>query len=87
MLNNSQVVGIAHKKLELRFHPDNFYSKPCYADRNYKPGVLLKVKVRQPKGNVGTEDEQKGSSVVDYEVAGVTAMGFKFDRMLNVYEL
>lgn len=72
-------MGNPNKKLELRFHPDNFYSKPCYADRHFKPGVLLKVKVRTSKSDV-QGGEQK-NCVVDYEVAGVTAMGFQFNRM------
>lgn len=80
------MVGNSNRKLELRFHPKNIYCKPCVADRDYKPGVLLKVKIRRPKVNPKEEagpsraPSASKTTVTGYEVVGVTAMNFHFNR-------
>lgn len=63
------------------------FCKPCVADRDYKPGILLKVKIKQPK--LSKEGVAGSSKVPDFaeptvlgcEVVGVTAMSFKFNRL------
>ncbi|XP_028135224.1 general transcription factor 3C polypeptide 5 [Diabrotica virgifera virgifera] len=57
------------KKLELRFHPDNKYNKPCTSDRYDNPSLLIKVK------------EKDGQ--YDYEIIGYTATNFKFNRTVD----
>ncbi|XP_018567955.1 general transcription factor 3C polypeptide 5 isoform X2 [Anoplophora glabripennis] len=63
-------------KLELRFHPNNKYNKPCSADRDTNPGILIRVKHAPTKSQL---DEPK----YDYEVIGVTSLNFKFNRMCD----
>lgn len=60
--------------LNLHFHPENKYNKPCIADRDMNPGVLIKIKTTS---NVNTE--------IDYDVLGVVTTNLKFNRMY--YEL
>lgn len=60
-------------KLELRFHPNNKYNKPCSADRDMNPGILIRVK------HTPTKSQPNGSKY-DYEVVGVTSINFKFNR-------
>ncbi|KAG5900700.1 hypothetical protein JTB14_038218 [Gonioctena quinquepunctata] len=57
----------ARNRLELFFHPENKYNKPCTADRDPNPGLLIRVKECNGK--------------IDYEIVGVTALNFKFNKM------
>lgn len=62
--------GLAN--LELHFHPENNYNKPCIADKDINPGILLHIKTR-----IDSNDQ----TITDYDVIGVTTMNYKFNRM------
>lgn len=72
----------------MRFSPKDVFRKACSADREYKPGILLKVKMRRRKID---KEEKPGPSkqpespveihITNYEVVGVSVMSFKFNRM------
>lgn len=65
-------------RLELRFRPDNFHCKPAIADKDMRPGILIKVKV--PKNRNESEKDNNHNGGLDYEVVGVTVMNFNFNR-------
>ncbi|XP_072383703.1 general transcription factor 3C polypeptide 5 [Diabrotica undecimpunctata] len=62
-------IGDERKKLELRFHPDNKFNKPCTSDRYDNPSLLIKVK------------EKDGQ--YEYDIIGYTTTNFKFNRTVD----
>ncbi|XP_057671656.1 general transcription factor 3C polypeptide 5 [Diorhabda carinulata] len=67
--NIEMVISDPRKKLELRFHPDNKYNKPCSADRDNTSGLLVKFK-------------KKGEEY-DYEILGYVYENFKFNKAVD----
>ncbi|KAF2904878.1 hypothetical protein ILUMI_01295 [Ignelater luminosus] len=83
-------VGNHNRRLELRFRPDDIFSKPCWGDKEFNPGVLVKITVRKPKVEVSVPSSSKNNDVdpdhsttYHYQVMGVTAMTFRFTRMCD----
>lgn len=71
------------KRLDLRFRPDDVFSKPIYGDLKPASGLLLKVVYRRRRRDVpgpSTEDTE-----IDEEpqinVLGVVRSMFKFESM------
>jgi hypothetical protein len=63
-----QTYSLANRRLELRFRPDDAFSKPACGDRHKTLSLLLKVKVRrkkdgisQPSGESSAEDSDSSS--------------------------
>jgi hypothetical protein len=63
-----QTYSLANRRLELRFRPDDAFSKPACGDRHKTLSLLLKVKVRrkknknsQPLGESSAEDSDSSS--------------------------
>lgn len=73
-----QAVADHRIKLELHFHPNNKYNKPCSADRDMNPGILIKVDCDST--NSQENSMELNGSKYDYEVMGVTSLNFKFNR-------
>ncbi|KAJ8970319.1 hypothetical protein NQ317_017555 [Molorchus minor] len=75
------VVADPRNKLELRFHIDNKYNKPCSADRDLSPGILIKIKPDL------TESSNTNKSIRDvqysYEIVGLASLNFKFNRLCD----
>lgn len=71
---NFQILSGAKSNLELNFHPDNYYNKPCIAERDFSSGILIKVTT--------SKDQATNESKVDYEVIGATCTNFKFNSKL-----
>lgn len=59
--------------LELNFHPDNYYNKPCISEKDSSSGILIKVTT--------SNNEVTNEPKVDYEVIGATCTNFKFTSM------
>ncbi|XP_018332760.1 general transcription factor 3C polypeptide 5 [Agrilus planipennis] len=77
-------VGTRKKYIELKFRPDDMYSKSCYGDKEKKPGILVKIKIRQPKVNLTSQElKENCAPIYEYDVVGVTAMTVKFKRMCD----
>lgn len=64
--------------LNLYFHPDNKYNKPCIGDRDANPGLLIKINSKSASDN-----ENK----IDFEVVGVTTVNYKFNREFYFFNL
>ncbi|KAJ8918182.1 hypothetical protein NQ315_014048 [Exocentrus adspersus] len=81
MLGIELAVSDHKAKLELHFHPDNKYNKPCVADKDSNPGILLRIE------NVDVKSQKDGDNSstrkYKYEVIGVTTANFKFNRMCD----
>lgn len=58
-------------KLELRFHPSNVFNKPCMAEKDPSPGILIKLNLNSPQ------------EPILKEVVGYTAVNFKFTRVCD----
>lgn len=64
-----QTYSLKNRRLELRFRPDDAFSKPACGDRHKTLSLLLKVKVRRQKnkngqllGESSAEDSDSSSS-------------------------
>lgn len=70
--------GNVKTNLELNFRPTSLYSKPSVSEKDTKP--LLLVKVRYKKSE---ENEKATNEVIDYNVVGMSALSFKFNRLCD----
>lgn len=79
------IVAHPRRNMELRFRPDDLFCKPCISDRSTKPNILLKVKVRKPITSNGAEGSAVDCKpeVVSYEVIGVSAVTFNFNKLCD----
>lgn len=69
------------KRLDLRYRPDNVFSKPIYGDLKPASGLLLKVVHRRRRRDVpgpSTEQDDENEEPT-IEVMGVVRSMFKFD--------
>lgn len=69
------------KRLDLRFRPDDVFSKPIYGDLKPASGLLLKVVYRRRRRDVpgpSTEDTQSIDEP-EIEVLGAVRSMFKFE--------
>lgn len=69
------------KRLDLRFRPDDVFSKPIYGDLKPASGLLLKVVYRRRRRDVpgpSTEDTQTDEEP-QINVLGVVRSMFKFE--------
>lgn len=57
--------------LNLHFHPENKYNKPCVADKDMNPGFLVRIKTNSSLGN---------ESEIDYDIVGAVTTNLKFNR-------
>lgn len=72
------------QKLQLNFRPDDKFAKVAVAEKESKPGILLKLKCRKKKirnkpeatANTNTEDRLQ---VVGCQVMGTTTINFVFN--------
>ncbi|XP_022911689.1 general transcription factor 3C polypeptide 5 [Onthophagus taurus] len=64
------VVGERNRYLELRFRPEDKFCKPALSETDKKPGILVKV----------TKKEINGKVDYNYEVLGVNALSYSFNR-------
>lgn len=62
----------------LNFHPENRYNRPCVADKDMNPGILIKIK---------TKTNSNQETLIDYDVLGVATMNFKFNRKFIIISL
>ncbi|CAG9864696.1 unnamed protein product [Phyllotreta striolata] len=67
--NVETAVSDPKKKLELRFHPENKFNKPCYSDMDTNPGLLVEV--------------TKKNGEIDYKIIGYTNSNFTFNKALD----
>ncbi|KAJ8945313.1 hypothetical protein NQ318_003613 [Aromia moschata] len=67
-------------KLELHFHPDNKFNKPCVADRDLNPGVLIRVRSTPEEQN---NLEKGANGQCHYDIIGITTLNFKFNRICD----
>ncbi|XP_044266481.1 general transcription factor 3C polypeptide 5 [Tribolium madens] len=65
------------RKLELHFHPANKYNKGCFADKDFKPGILIKVKKKFLQPEATSNDD------ISYNVEGVSVINFSFNRLCD----
>jgi hypothetical protein len=69
------------RKLELHFHPENKYNKACVADKDFKPGILIKVKKSSFRTRPSCSDDPScNEPKFDYTVEGVSVINFSFNR-------
>lgn len=69
------------KRLDLRFRPDDVFSKPIYGDLKPASGLLLKVVYRRRRRDVpgpSTEDVQAADEP-QIQVLGAVRSMFKFE--------
>ncbi|RZB39524.1 general transcription factor 3C polypeptide 5 [Asbolus verrucosus] len=72
------------RKLELHFHPENKYNRPCLADKDFRPGILLKVKKNSPETQPSCSKDQACDGIkYDYVVEGVSVINFSFNRLCD----
>ncbi|PSN45535.1 hypothetical protein C0J52_05772 [Blattella germanica] len=70
--NISTTYSLRNRRLELRFRPDDAFSKPACGDRHKTLSLLLKVKIRRKKNRseqvseYGSSEESDGSTVSCY---------------------
>lgn len=74
-------MGTPQKKLELKFKPENLTAKPSIAEKETRPGILLKVTVP----NEESQDREDLNGGYKYEVEGVTALTFNFKSKYMSY--
>lgn len=71
------------KRLDLKFRPDDVFSKPIYGDLKSVSGLLVKITHRRRKHNITTmdrpdcEDEEKVET--KSVVLGIVRQMFKFE--------
>lgn len=71
------------KRLDLKFRPDDVFSKPIYGDLKPASGLLLKVAYRRRRHDVpgpSTEDTQTDDEP-QIDILGVVRSMFKFEGM------
>lgn len=76
-----KVCNMDKKRLDLRFRPDDVFSKPIYGDLKPASGLLLKVVYRRRRHDVpgpSTEDTQSDDEP-QIDVLGVVRSMFKFE--------
>lgn len=69
------------KRLDLRFRPDEVFSKPIYGDLKPASGLLLKIVYRRRRHDVpgpSTEEDDANDEPKIY-IVGVVRSMFKFD--------
>lgn len=71
------------KRLDLRFRPDDVFSKPIYGDLKPASGLLLKVVYRRRRHDVPgpSTEEPEIDEEPQVEVVGVVRNMFKFESM------
>lgn len=71
------------KRLDLKFRPDDVFSKPIYGDSKSVSGLLLKITRRRRKKNIATMDgldcEDEENIEIESVVLGVVRQMFKFE--------
>lgn len=86
LTNISKVIcNMDKKRLDLRFRPDDVFSKPIYGDLKPASGFLLKVVYRRRRRDVpgpSTEDAEIDEEP-QIDVLGVVRSMFKFDSLCD----
>jgi hypothetical protein len=68
----------------LHFHPENKYNKACVADKDFKPGILIKVKKSSFRTRPSCSDDPScNEPKFDYTVEGVSVINFSFNRLCD----
>ncbi|GJQ67245.1 hypothetical protein Trydic_g8150 [Trypoxylus dichotomus] len=68
-------ISIKRKMLNLKFRPEDKYSKPACSDLDKKPGILVKL--------IPKESNVAGEQEYDYEVVGITALTYSFNKLCD----
>lgn len=69
------------KRLDLRFRPDDVFSKPIYGDLKPASGLLMKVVYRRRRRDIpgpSTEQEDENDEP-KIEIMGIVRSMFKFE--------
>ncbi|KAF5308795.1 hypothetical protein FQR65_LT06028 [Abscondita terminalis] len=74
--NIETAVGNYNRRLELKFRPNDIFSKPAWGDKDYSCGILVKIMIQNRL-------EDPNQTTFKYELIGVIPMTFKFTRMCD----
>lgn len=85
LTNISKVVcNMDKKRLDLKFRPDDVYSKPIYGDLKSSSGLLIKVVKRRRKPNVAGPSNSDSIDEPTIEILGIVRSMFKFEGKLQL---
>lgn len=88
LTNISKVVcNMDKKRLDLKFRPDDVYSKPIYGDLKSSSGLLIKVVKRRRKSNVAGPSNSDSIDEPTIEILGIVRSMFKFEGKLHPIHL
>lgn len=73
-----QTFNAEHRRLQLKFRPDNVFAKYAHGDRSQATGVLLKVKVRKRKSDFTAEPSSQSVSIL-----GLVRCVYKFESVFS----
>ena len=66
-----QAIDTNNRRLELRFRPDDGYSKPACGDRHSTCGFLLRVRVKKSRIQQMNKDEEKETKLKENTAQGI----------------
>lgn len=69
------------KRLDLKFRPDDVFSKPIYGDLKSSSGILMKVVRRRRKRDAAGPSTTEHDEDLKIEMLGSIKSMFKFDGM------
>lgn len=66
------------QKIQLKFRPNNLFSKPTFGDNVEATGIVLKVKIRKSK-----KDPARKPEFVSTELVGTVGTMYKFNNLCD----
>ncbi|XP_063913517.1 general transcription factor 3C polypeptide 5 [Zophobas morio] len=70
------------RKLQLNFHNRNKYNKGCFGEKDFKPGILIKVKKPAPV-EAQSDNASQENIKYEYDIEGVSVINFTFNRLCD----
>lgn len=88
LTNISKVVcNMDKKRLDLKFRPDDVFSKPIYGDLKSSSGLLIKVVKKRQKFDVAGPSNSDSIDEPTIEILGIVRSMFKFEGKFRSHQI